>query len=80
MSTKKKIVYAYSIGQSREGELEFLCCNQKYWCESEEKVRQAIKEEIEEYQASADTNYTYKEAMEDLGPFTIMRLTVEVLP
>jgi hypothetical protein len=64
MSTKKKIVYAYSNGQSREGELEFLCCNQKHWCSSEKKVRQEIKEAVEEYQ----------------GPFTVMRLTVEVLP
>jgi hypothetical protein len=80
MSTKKKIVYAYSNGQSREGELEFLYCNQKCWCSSEKRVRQEIEEQVEEYQTSADPNYTYEEAMEDLGPFTVMRLTVEVLP
>lgn len=69
--------YAIHLGNSRDGEFEFLSSTQSHWTKSLKDARLEAEAIVQEHMASVYPPYTKKQAIEETGKVRIFKLTVE---
>jgi hypothetical protein len=72
-----KVRYAIHFSSNRQGELEFLCHNQRHWSTSLKKVRKEVEDSIYEHMHSCEPPLTREKALDEMGKATILKLTIE---